>query len=443
MLFSAADATSVLSVGVLVGVLLGSALILLLIVLLILLFFCRRRKHVRRSTSTSRSRRLPTFVDVTLHSEITSFLPAAGSINGLRGAGEVSRQPTAETDDMPPSYDSVVKSSDDIVVRRRRDGNLTSPAHRSQARLSLPPLSATIFPPIIRTHRRAESDVEEHIYEDPASLRRSVSRDRLGRGLQSSDSLPAMDYHEVSQEDAGPSSSEIDDQSPLELLMPLAASADTVTTRNPAPELRHSVPYSITSNSLLNTPISSSQPRVPRVRLGTSALYCRPDSRAVDWLLQGNPHFSTNQLQPFSPLSAVGYSEVMDSFTHPYETPGDDFPFVHNPHNAGYNVHNPHNAGYNTSFDTQPPAPWSQMYIDDPELRSQNADIHSTPSGNRRTHSPTAVSYFSNDLSVVEDQLNSTSSAHSSLTEPERFNGLHISPLFDDDNVDSNCDRGD
>ena len=430
--------TSAQSVSVIVGVVLGSALALLLLVLFILLVCCRHRKHIHRGSSTSRSRRLPTFADVTLHSEIASFLPAASSVNGLRGldfglptatAGEVSRQPTAETDDMPPSYDSVVKSSDDVVVHRRRDGNLTSPAHRSQARLSLPPLSATAFPPILRTHRRAESDVEEHVYEDPASLRRSVSRDGLGCGLQSSYNCPAVDYHAVSQDDAGPSSSESDDRSPSEPLMPLVAlSANADTALYSTSELLPALPCSIASNSSFGTPISSSQPRVPRVRLGTSALYCRPDSRAVDWCRGGDFLAPANQLRPFSPLSAIGYAEVVDNFAHPYQTPGDGFPFIHSAHDAGYS----------TSFGGQPPAPWSHIYGEDPDfgLRSQPTDAHSTPSGNRQSCTPTAVPYFSNDPSLVEDQLNSTSSARTSLTESDRLDVSQVSPLFDDDAIE-------
>jgi len=434
IVFFAADVASALSVGATVGVVLGSALALLLLALLVVLLLCRRRKHIHRGSSTSRSRRLPTFADITLHSEIASFLPTAGSANGLQGldfgrpmlaAGEVCRQPTAETDDMPPSYDSVVKSTDDIVIRRRRDGNLASPAHRSQARLSLPPLSATAFPPVLRTHRRAESDVEEHIYEDPASLRRSVSRDGLGCALQSTGNCPAVDFHEVSRENAGPSSAETEDRCLFEPVTPLAASAaDAVTTQNPPSEMLPSLPYFITSNSSLNMPqISCSQPRIPRVRLGTSALYSRPDSRAVDcWSRSGDFPAPANQLRPFSPLSAIGYAEVMDSFTHPYQTPGEGFPFIPS-------------VGYSTAFGGQPLNQWSHLYVDDPgfELRSQTTDVHSTLSGNQQIPSPTAVSYFSNDLSVVEDRLNSTSSARTSLTESERYNASLVSPLFDDD----------
>ena len=432
--------SSVLGVGATVGVVLGSALVLLLLALVVVLVLCRRRKHIHRGSSTSQRRRLPTFADITLHSEIASFLPAASSANGLQGldfgrpiltAGEVCRQPTAETDDMPPSYDSVVKSTDDIVIRRRREGNVASPAHRSQARLSLPPLSATTFPPILRTHRRAESDVEEHIYEDPASLRRSISRDGLGCGLQSTGNCPAVDFCEVLQENAGPSLAETDDRHLLEPVTPLAASsADAVTTQNPTPEILQSLPYFITSNSSLNTPpISCSQPRVPRVRLGTSALYSRPDSRAVDWCRSGDFPAPANQLRPFSPLSAIGYAEAMDSFTHPYQTPGEGFHFIPS-------------VGYNTAFGEQPPGQWSHLYGDNPEfeLRSQTQDVHSIPSaGNRHIPSPTAVSYFSNDLSVVEDRFNSTSSARTSLAESEHFNASLVSPLFDDDDSDEVC----
>jgi len=426
--------SSALNVSAVVGIVLGSALVLLLLVLLVFLVFFRRRKHIRRRISTSRGRRLPTFADVTLHSEVTSFLPAANSINGLDFGrptstdGEVCRQPTAETDDMPPSYDSVVKSSD-VVVRRRRDGNLTSPASRSRARLSLPPISATAFPPILRTHRRAESDTEEHIYEDPSSLRRSVSRDGLESGLRNSaTNCPAENYRDGFSENDGPPSCEVDDRSPMELLMALApSSVNAGPSVNSTPQLLQFLPYSVTSNSSLNQPMTFSQPRVPRVRLGTSALYSRPDSRTVDWCRGGDFLTSANHLQPFSPLSTIGYSEVIDNFTHPYQTTRDDFLSVHSP-----------------SFGGQPPRPlpvdhWSHIYGDDPELelRSQPTDVHSRPSGNRQNCHPTIVSYLSNDLSVVEDQLNSTSSARTSSTESDHFDMSQVSPLFDDDNIDS------
>lgn len=424
-----------LSISAIVGVVLGSALVLLVLVLFIIVVFRRRRKHVRHSSSMSRSRRLPTFADMTLRSEITSFLPAASSMNGLRSfdfgrrtstGGEVCRQPTAETDDMPPSYDSVVKTSD--VVRRRKDGNSASSVQRSQARLSLPPLSATAFPPILRTHRRAESDVEEHVYEDPASLRRSVSRDGLGHGLRNSAEYSSVNCHEVSEENDGPSSSEVDDRSPLELLMSLVTSPDDAVALPNPPELLQSLPYPVASNSSLNAPMSSYQPRVPRVRLGTSALYGRPDSRSIDWCRNADFPASTNQLRPFSPLSTIGYSELIDSFMRQYQTPGDDFSPVHNSPNP-------------TSFGVQQPflAPdqWSQIYGNDPglELRSQAADEHSTPAGNWQNRHPSTVSHFSDDLSAIEDHLNSTSSARSSLTESERMCVSQVSPLFDDDNV--------
>jgi len=413
----------------------GSALILLVLVLLIIMVFRRRRKHICHSSSISCSRRLPTFADVTLHSEITSFLPAAGSMNGLRSfdfgrrtstGGEVCQQPTAETDDMPPSYDSVVKTSD--VVRRRKDGNSASSVQRSQARLSLPPLSANAFPPILRTHRRAESDVEEHVYEDPASLRRSVSRDGLGHGLRNSAEYSSVNCRQVLQENDLPSSSEVDDQSPLELWMSLVTSGDNaVALPNPF-ELLQSLPYPVVSNSSLNAPMSSSQPRVPRVRLGTSALYGRPDSRSIDWCRSTDFPAPTNHLRPFSPLSTIGYSELIDSFMRQYQTPGDDFSSVHNPPNP-------------TSFGGQQPilAPgqWSHIYDNDPELelRSQAIDEHSTPAGNWQNRHPSEVSHFSDDLSAIEDRLNSTSSARSSLTESERLGISQVSPLFDDDSV--------
>jgi len=434
---------SLLNVSAIVGVVLGGALILLLIVLFIILVFRRRHKHIRRSSLTSHGRRLPTFADVTLHSEIASFLPVAGSGNGLQGldfgrpaltGDEVCRQPTAETDDMPPSYDSVVKSFDDVAVRRRRDGNLTSSTRRSQARLSLPPLSATVLPPGSRTHRRAESDAEEHIYEDPASLRRSVSRD--GLGLHNISSYPVENCHEVLQENGGQSSPEVDDRSPLELLLALTPSFDDVVTPQDATaELLQSLPYSVTSNSSLNMPISSSQPRVPRVRLGTSALYCRPDSRTVDWCRSGDFLPSANQMRPFSPLSAIRYSEVTDSFAHPYQTQGGDPATVHNTHNTA-------------SFGGQQLLPVNRrcphVCGDDPEieLRCQPTDVCSTLSGDRQNRHSSAVSCYSNDLSVLEDQFNSTSSARSSLTESEHLDMTQVSPLFDDDIIDNSHVRG-
>jgi len=142
----------VVSIGVIVSAVLGGALALLLIALLSILVFRRRRKH---GGPTSHGRRLPTFADMTLNSEITSFLPATGALQSFdfgptSGTTEVSRQPTTESDDMPPSYESVVKSSDIAAVRRRRNGDLSSSSRRSQARLSLPPLSATAAAAVFR-----------------------------------------------------------------------------------------------------------------------------------------------------------------------------------------------------------------------------------------------------------------------------------------------------
>jgi len=437
------------SLSAVVGVVVGSIIVLLLLVLLAVLFLRRRRKHIRSSATR---RRLPTFADVTLRSEIASFLPPAssGSMNGGLGGGVALDfgRPTSTAaagdvvSDMPPSYDSVVKSLDDVAVgvvqrRRRDDGNVTSPAHRSQARLSLPPISATAaFPGVLRTHRRAESDVEEHIYEDPASLRRSVSND----GLQGS--FPAVvDFRAVSQEDVAPPalSDEVDDRSPSELLMSLVANAPTAApTDPPAFDILLSLPYAITSiSSLTATPLSTSQqqPRIPRVRLGTSALYSRPPEgrTPVDWCRSGAGDFPApaSQLRAFSPLSVVGYPEVVDSFAHPYETVGDSFPFVHN-------------SLDHTSFLGQAVGPpWRNFYGGvDPEfeMRSPAADVHSSPSGNRQNRPPpflsTDVAYFSNDISVVEDRLNSTSSARSSMTESEQMDMSLVSPLFDDDHTD-------
>ena len=418
MLFVSAAVMSVLSVSAVVGITLASIFVLLLIVLIIVLVLCRRHKHFRRSSSTSRRFRLPTFADITSHSEITSFLPTAGSVNGLRGVdftrptsavGQVCRQ---ATDDMPPSYDSVVKTCDIAAVRRRRDSNLTSSTRRSQARLSLPPLSTNVFPPVLRTHRRAESDAEEHIYEDPASLRRSVSGDGLECLLQNSASSATANCREVVEENGGVRPSEVVDQSQLELLLALApSSVDTQTPVNRTPELVHPLPCSVASNSCVNVPICFSQPRVPRVRLGTSALYCRPDSRIVDWCRSGDFLASANQLQPFSPLSTIGYPELIDSFTRRYQWPGEDFPVVHN---ASQQHCGDNDAGF--------------------ELRSH---IHSTPSGNQCSHQPTAMSCFRDDLSLFDSQFNHTLSACTSSTESEHYDASQVSPLFDDDNVDN------
>ena len=120
---------------------------------------------------------------------------------------------------------------------------------------------------------------------------------------------------------------------------------------------------------------------------------------------------STNQLQPFSPLSTIGYPELIDSFTRRYQWPGEDFPVVHNAsqHHRGDN-----DAGF--------------------ELRSH---IHSTPSGNQRSHQPTAMSCFRDDLSLFDSQFNHTLSACTSSTESEHYDASQVSPLFDDDNVDN------
>ena len=385
---------------------------------------------------------------------------------------------------MPPPYDSVVKGSDggdeDVVVvpRRRRDGGNQGP--RSQARLSLPPLGAAAF---LRTHRRAESDIDEHIYEDPTSLRRrsvtsslpSCSGDCPGVtaavDLRSTspqdvgdtpaevpDSFPHSyqtlgddfplirsppsggqpPWHRVYadspaaaedfQDDAGRStSSEVDDRSPAELLASLAASAPAAAlSSTAASDVLLSLPYAIASIPSLGAPpplsTASQQPRVPRVRLGTSALYSRPD-----WCRTGGDGdfpAPANQLRAFSPLSAVGYTPgevVVDSSAHPYQTVGDDLPLVRSP------LGNP-------SFGGQ--APWYCIYGgDDPELefRSQLVDVHSSPSRSRRPGPAGVAAYFSNDISLVEDRLNSTSSAHSSLTdESERMDLSQVSPLFDD-----------
>jgi len=425
--------TSAVSISIIVSVVLGGTFALLLIVLLVVLVFCRRRKH---SGSTSHGRRLPTFADVTLNSEITSFLPAAGSSNGglqsfdfghpTSSAGEVSRQPTGESDDMPPSYDSVVKSSADIAaVRRRRNGDLTSSSRRSQARLSLPPLTATAIPPVFRTHRRAESDAEEHVYEDPASLRRSISRD--GLGSWSVGNYPAVDCCELLPENGGPFSTELDGRGPSELLVDTPPSSDNILAPlNPGSELLQSLPSALTSISSLNVPISYSQARVPRVRLGTSALYCRPESRAADFYRSGELPASANHLRPFSPLSAVGYAEITEGLTHPYQIPGDDFPCVHSPH-AG---------GCAASVGWQPPVSVSQlsrMYNYRPEFepRSQPQDVHSTPSGNYRS---TSGQYFADDLSLTDDQFNNMSS---SSAESDHVDMSQVSPLFDDEIVGS------
>jgi len=401
------------SVSIIVSAVLGGALALLLIVLLVIFVFRRRRKH---GGSTSRGRRLPTFADVTLNSEITSFLPSTRS-GALRSADEVSRQPAAESDDMPPPYDSVVKSSDVAAVRRRRTGDLTSPARRSQARLSLPPLSATVLPPVLRTHRRAESDAEEHVYEDPASLRRSNSGD--GLGSRSAD--PAASCREVYPVNNGPFLSEVDDCGLSELLADAPLDPDdAVAPMNPRSELLQWLP----SGSLLNIPVTSLQPRVPRVRLGTSALYSRPDSRTVDLCRTGEFPASANHLRPFSPLSAVGYAEVTDGLTHPYQIPGDDFPFIHSPQGAVCS----------TSAGWQPPTAVNQqhrLYSYHPEFvpRSQPNDVHSTPSGN---YHPNVGPYFTNDLSLTEDQFNDTSSSSAAS---DHFGISQVSPLFDDDAV--------
>ena len=418
VMFVTAAVVSVLSVGAVVGVTLASIVVLLLIVLIIVLVLCRRHKHIRRGSSTSRRCRLPTFADITSHSEITSFLPTAGSMNGLRGVdfnrpastvGEVCRQ---VTDDMPPSYDSVVKTCDVAAVRRRRDSNMTSSTRQSHARLSLPPLSTNVFPPVLRTHRRAESDAEEHIYEDPASLRRSVSGDGLECLLQNSASSDAVNCREVVDENGGVHPSEVVDQTQMELLLALApSSVDTPTPVNPTPELMHPLSYSVASNSSVNVPICFSQPRVPRVRLGTSALYCRPDSRTVDWCRSGDFLASANQIQPFSPLSTIGYPELIDSFTHRYQWPGEDFPAVHN-------ASQQHRGDNDTGF----------------ELRSH---VHSTPSGNQHSHQPTTMSCFRDDLSLFDSQFNRTLSACTSSTESEHYDASQVSPLFDDDNVDN------
>jgi len=428
-----------------VGVFLGGALVLLLLVLLIIFVFRRRRKHIRRGTSTVCRRQLPAFADMTLHSEITSFLPTSGSANGLRSfefvrrlsaGGEVYRQPTAETDDMPPSYDSVVKTSDISAVRRRKDGSSASAAHRSQARLSLPPFSAASFPPVLRGHRRAESDVEEHVYEDPASLRRSTS----DNGMQNSADHPAMDHLEVSdKENEGPSLSEVDDESASALLMALAATpSNAVSPAYPTPQLLSSLPYHpIASNSSLNaTPISSSQPRVPRIRLGTSALYSRPaDSRVPDWCQSKDLLFaSSSQLQPFSPLSPVGFAELIEGISHGCRSPADELPFTHNPQNTAYTSQ--FEEGLRPLLSQ---GNWSRVYPADPEFEARSRPVydHSISSGNFQNHCPSAVSYLPNDQSIVDDRITSTSSARSSSMESEHFDTSAVSPLFDDESVDN------
>lgn len=419
--------------SIIVSIVFGGSLVLLMIVLLIALVICRRRKHIR---STSHRRRLPTFADITMTSEVASFLPAAGAANGVLGldfggcptssVGEVCRRATSETVDMPPSYDSVVKDcSDDVaaVCRRRRSG--ASSGRRSQARLSLPPLSTTALPPVLRTHRRAESDAEEHIYEDPASLRRSLSRDAVGSWSAGDNSgFPAESCREVLPPNSAPSSSEVANRSPSEAFPP--CSDDVVYPGNLSSDLLESLPCGISSAPL---PICSSQPRFPRVRLGTSALYCRPDSRTIDWCRSAGdfPAAAANRLQPFSPLSAIGYSEVVDSPAHPYRPPGNEF----------LSVRSPCTPWYSASVGWQPP-PVSGHHrspVYDDILESPQQTDHSTAPGNHYACLPDAVPYLEDELSLIDDQYYNTSSARSSSAESEHSSMDHVSPLFDDGSI--------
>ena len=263
------------------------------------------------------------------------------------------------------------------------------------------------------THRRAESDSEEHVYEDPASLRRSGS-DRAGLGSWSAGDRQDA---ETSPENGGPFSSEVVDPGPSDLLVNTPPfSIDAVPPLNPRSEL---LPIALMSVSPLNLPVTATQPRVPRIRLGTSALYCRPDCRTVDLYRSAEFPASANHLRPFSPLSAVGYAEAADGLSHPYQQiPEDEFPFIHSPH------------GYGTSVGWQPPVSESQpgdMYGRRRQLepRSQPRGVHSTP---LRNFHPSAGQYFVNDLSLTEDQFNDMLS-----NSDDSDNVDMVSPLFDDD----------
>jgi len=417
-------------VSIIVSVVLGGVFVLLLMVLLSILVVCRRRRR-KLFNASSRGRRLPTFADMTVNSEITSFLPAAGPRTLDRGppigTGVVSRQPTAETDDMPPSYDSVVKTSD-VPVRRRRNGDLSSSARRTQARLSLPPFTSAAIP---RTHRRAESDTEEHVYEDPASLRRSTYEDPTQSSVlgYESDHVPENLIQDlVSQarpsgydgdrtpinfvemlRGGGAAPSEVANPSPSEPLMSgpvMSIPMSAGVLPYPRAAAVETLPYAISSLFLPNVAAPGSQTRVPRVRLGTSALYFRPDSRGVDSCRTGGL-----PLQPFSPLSTVGYSEIADEFGHQYQVIPNDHPSVRNP---------------SLSFRS----PSIQDHWDNMDSRSPVGGVCSMPSGNRH-HSHDED--FSPDLSLAEDQLNSTSSARSSSAESLRFDVSQVSPLCDHD----------
>jgi len=408
--------SSTLSVGVIVGVVLaGGALVLLLLVLSVVVI---RRRRRRKHRCTSRARRLPTFADMTVSSEIRSFLPADDGLRG--GTGEV-RDQRAVSVESPPSYDSVVKSCnvDDPVVCRR-----VPAARRSHARLSLPPITAvTVPPPVCRTHRRAESDTEEHVYEDPTSLRRSVSRDGLGCALPTDP--VGVNRPAASQEDdvagrpavcGGPSE-------------PLLT--DAVDPRNAVSELVRPQPcYSVPSNTSLSTPTSLGQPppRVPRVRLGTSALYCRTAELPA----------SANQLRPFSPLSAMAYAQATDSFSQPCRTAQDDFAIGDNGQCVRY---------ISSADEQQRVAPvnyWSQ----DAQSERCGQCIQPRSHHHHHHHDGRGAGYYcsvdddddDDDDDYDDDEVGSTTSARSgsSVEDAQQLHDLsQVSPLLDDDNTAS------